>query len=47
MPGPSCVRRAPALAGGDFIPDPDDFVASLLGKGAQVPLIAGTGFVGG
>jgi hypothetical protein len=24
-PGPSCVRRAP---------DPDDFVASLLGEGA-------------
>jgi hypothetical protein len=34
-------------AGGGFLPDADDLVAGLLGEGLQVPLLAGTGLVGG
>ena len=32
--------------GGVSLPDPDAFVASLFGEGAQVPFLAGTGLVG-
>jgi hypothetical protein len=33
--------------GAGFFPNPDNLVAGLLGEGAQIPLLAGTGLIGG
>lgn len=34
-------------AGGSFLPDADDLVASILGKGPKVPLLPGAGLIDG
>lgn len=33
--------------GGRLLPDPDYFVAGHFRKGAQIPLLTGTGLIGG